>query len=189
MIKRHIVLVAGAAATGKTTFAKAAAAALNLPLLCKDEIKQIAWNKARWEKEYLKFNQTNGVMAYEILFYFAEQLMKTQAPFMLESNFRKPAEDTLKALIERYQYRAVTVLFDTDISILHKRFLARDQLAERHPRLKSEGFYKDIEVFKQGIVEDRAFGIGHIINVNTDDFNTVDYDALIQKILDFTGEK
>ena len=179
----YIILIAGASATGKTTFAKYASSSLYIPLVCKDEIKQILWNKEQYEKDYyLHCNKLNGTIAYKILFYFTEQLMKTQKPFILESNFRKQAEDTLKELIKRYKYKVMTILFNADIEILHKRFLLRDQLAERHPGLKSEGFYSDINIFQNAIAEDCKFSIGSTLEINTNDFNTVDYNDIIEKI-------
>jgi predicted kinase len=180
-----ILLIAGASATGKTTFSKYASSKLNLPLFCKDEIKQIVWDKEQYEKNSLHFNKINGIIAYEITYYFTEQMMKTRTSFILESNFRKQAENKLNELIKLYNYKAITVLFDTDVEILHKRFLKRDQMAERHPGLKSEGFYNDINVFKNGIVEDKEFGIGKVLKINTNDFSRVDYNMIIQKIEDY----
>lgn len=184
MGKPIILLIAGPAATGKTTFSKYASAELKLPLFCKDEIKQIIWSEKQYKMDSLHF-QTNGIKAYEITYYFAEQMMKAQAPFILESNFRKQAENKLSELIDRYKYRAMTVLFDTDIKILHKRFLERDQKPERHPALRVEGFFNDIDFFSNHTVEDRGFGIGNVLKVNTDDFSKVNYDMIIQKIKDY----
>lgn len=177
-----MLLIAGAAATGKTTFAKYAAEKLELPLFCKDEVKEILWDFSPGEEDDIDRQKVNGALAYSVLYYFAEQMMRAKLPFILESNFRKFAENRLRELIDRHGYLTVTVRFETGIEILHERFVARDLTAARHPGLRARGVYDNLDAFRVGFEQDRSFGLGPMIKVNTDDFSAVDYSAILREI-------
>jgi len=178
----YMILVAGPCAAGKTTFAQYASDALCIPLIRKDIIKKLLWDNEPHQENGLHPNKPNPAIAHKITFYIAEQLMRTGSVFMFDSNFRKWVEATLNELAKRYKYSVITVLFDADDEILHKRYMERDHKADRHDALKIEGVYNDIEVFKNSIAEDRHFGIGDIIKVKTNDFDTVDYDDILRQI-------
>ena len=178
-MNHYILLIAGVPATGKTTFAKIASERLAIPCLCKDEVKEFLWNGEINSPEEIR---SNGAKAYNISFYFAEQLMKAGVSFVFESNFRKAGEEILGFLSRKYDFKVVTVHFDAEINVLHKRFLERDNTSQRHQSLKSGGYYNDIKFFEENSIEDRAFFVGEKISVDTTDFHAVNYDEIINKI-------
>lgn len=81
----YCILVAGAPAAGKTVMAEYLSAALHIPVISKDKIKEILFDtigfRSRVEKAAL------GIGAMESMYYFAGQMMKTGQPFLLENNF------------------------------------------------------------------------------------------------------
>ncbi len=112
-------------------------------------------------------------------------LMKTNQTFILESNFTNPCPDILISKVSKYKYRVITVLFDGDVEVVHKRFLARDTTEERHPGLVSINYFSDFQFFKKSTRPCRDFDYGDIqIIVDSTDFSKVSYDDIIAKILE-----
>ena len=81
----YCILVTGIPAAGKSTMARKLSKELDLPVISKDDIKEIMFDdvgfKSREEKVAL------GVAAMNIMYYIAEQFMKLNKPFILENNF------------------------------------------------------------------------------------------------------
>ena len=110
--------------------------------------------------------------------------MKADVSFVLESNFSPTSADVLLPLVQQYHYQALTVLFDADIKVLHKRFCERDLTAERHPGLITKGADPvDFDTYSKGTLPLRDFCIGEKIIVDTTDFSKVDYDKINDLVL------
>ncbi len=81
----YCILIAGMPCSGKSTFAEYLSKKSKLPYMSKDIIKEKLYDtvgfKSREEKNNL------GLGAMEILYYFAEEEMKTGNAFIIENNF------------------------------------------------------------------------------------------------------
>lgn len=173
-------------ATGKTTFANYLSHKLQVPLVCKDKLKEIIWEKVHYDTNIRTESQKYGGLAYDLSFHFCEVLMKTNQTFIFESNFTNPCPDILTSKIIKYKYKVITVLFDGDVEVIHKRFLARDITEERHQGLVSNNYFSDLKYFEKAVKPCRDFDYGDIqITVDSTDFSTVSYDDIIEKILDY----
>lgn len=184
-LNKTLILIAGMPAAGKTTFAKYLSHKMQLPLICKDKLKEIIWDKIHYDTNIRTESQKYGGLAYDLSFHFCEVLMKTNQTFILESNFTNPCPDILKSKINKYRYRVITVLFDGNVHVIHQRILARDITKERHQGLVSKNYFSDFEFFKKAVKPCRDFDYGDMqIIVDSTDFSKVSYDDIIAKILE-----
>jgi predicted kinase len=193
-----MILVAGMPASGKTSFAKRLSSELKIPLITKDEIVEILYDKVGFRSSRKK--QALNVSSMEIMFQIAESLMKVKKMMILESCFDKTMQAKLEELINQYSYTPLTLLFEGKTEVLYNRYIERDMSPERHKghvftdhypqRLKSSKiFTKPItfDEFKK-ITEDRClkdFLIGNdIIKVDTTDFDKFDIEDIIETVKD-----
>ena len=115
---------------------------------------------------------------------FCEMLMKSRQMIIFESNFGNICPDILKTMVNKYGYKVITILFDGDVQVIHKRFVERDITEERHSGLVSNGRFNDFEFFKKVTQPCRYFDYGDcIITVDTTDFSKVSYDDIVAKII------
>lgn len=178
-----LILIAGMPGTGKTRLAEDLAGRLRFPLICKDRLKEILWNRLQYDTMIRTESKKYGGLAYDLSFHFCEMLMKTDRPMIFESNFAEPCPEILQRMVKQYAYRVITVLLDGDIETIHRRFLKRDTTRERHPGLVSNNYYSDFERFKNGTKPCRDFSFGDVkITVDTTDFTTVSYEEILQEI-------
>ncbi len=178
-----IVLVAGVPAAGKTYFANVLSRETKLPLICKDKIKEVMWESIKWDNTVRTESRKYGNVAYDLSLLFTENLMKSGNSLIFESNFHPTYVDVLKPLIEKYDYKVVTILLDGDLKILHKRFLDRDKSAERHEGLVSN-YFQDYKTFEECVASLREFSIGEKLIIDTTILNEIDYTNAIMAVKD-----
>lgn len=184
-LNKTLIIIAGMPATGKITFANYLSDKMGIPLICKDKLKEIIWDKIHYDTNIPTESQKYGGLAYDLSFHFCEILMKTNQTFIIESNFTNPCPDILSSKVSKYKYRVITVLLDGDVKVIHRRFLARDTTIERHQGLVSNNYFNDFEFFKKATKPCRDFAYGDIrITVDTTDFSKVLYDDIVAKILE-----
>ena len=184
-----LIIIAGMPASGKTTFANHLSDTLHIPLVCKDRLKEIIWERIRYDGASREESQKFGGLAYDLSFHFCEELMKADSARVFESNLGASCPSVLDALVRRYDYKVITVLFDGDAEVIHQRFVARDRTAERHPGLVSGSRFNDLEAFTKQTVPCREFSYGdYIIRVDSTDLDTVCYDEIVKWINDCTSK-
>lgn len=196
----YLIVIAGMPASGKTTFAKRLSVELQIPMVSKDEIKEILFDSVGFHSRAEKV--ALGVGSMDIMYYFTESLMRTSKLIILENNFENISKPKLQNLIDKYHYSPITVLFDGDIKTIYNRFIERDNSPARHrghvvnteypestnrndiaPQIKFEDFQRTFE--ERGI---RHFNIsGDVIKVDTTDFHKVDYGDVINQIKNKIG--
>ena len=112
--------------------------------------------------------------------------MKVGLPLIAESNFVKESVSIIKDLLNKYDYKSITIRFEGDLHILHKRFLNREYLDERPMGLVSNGMFDDFENFEKTAIKSKEFKINDKeILVDTTDFLKVDFDWIIENIQKF----
>lgn len=196
----YIILIAGMPASGKTTFAKRLSEELQIPMVSKDEIKEILFDTVGFHSREEKV--ALGVGSMNIMYLFAESLMRTNKFIILENNFENISKPKLQELISKYHYTPITVLFDGDMKIIYNRFIERDNSPTRHRghvvnteypesinsnaiphQIKFEDFQKTFE--ERGI---RHFNISDdTIKIDTTDFDKVAYGDVINQIKEKIG--
>lgn len=190
----YCILIAGMPATGKSRFAGWLSAELGLPCMSKDTVKEILFDKIGFQSRAQKV--ALGDAAMDIIYHYTECQMVAGQPFILENNFEDSSKAGIAALVERYGYKSITVLFDGDTEVLYRRFVARDQSPERHrghvvntayPEMAERPPYvpMGLDAFCEGMEKRgfRRFSIGgKMIRVDCTDFAQVDYEEILARI-------
>jgi predicted kinase len=181
--REHVLIITGAPATGKTTIGRRLAADLGLPLIGKDDIKEILFDTIGWKDR--AWSRHLAVACYRLMYYVIEQQLAAGESIAVESNFdRERSTPAFVSLQSRYPFRAVQVLCHADGAVLMERFVARDRSGARHPGHIDRDAYHDVEaVLARGRIEPLALD-GPIIEVDTTDPQAVDYDALLRQVRD-----
>lgn len=196
------ILVAGMPASGKSTMAKYLSEQLGLPMISKDNLKEILFDEigfnSRAEKNKL------GVASARLMYHVAEQFMRINAPFILENNFENATKPELMELLEKYGYTAITLRLTGDCEKIYERFAKRDRSPERHrghvvndcypePKgsVRENPTMLDLAGFKYGL-EHRGYNSfcanGPCIEVDTTDIAGVDLEEVLSRVRESVEE-
>jgi predicted kinase len=125
-----LIVVSGAPATGKTTLARRLSEALSLPLLAKDDFREILADAfgARSPAESRALIPATFAVYLAVL----ERLLTAGVGAIAEGNFfRGLAEDDLRPFLAHA--RAVVIHCHTDHDLSVRRFIERHERPGRHP--------------------------------------------------------
>ena len=126
----NLILIAGLPASGKSGFAAYAGEQLGIPVLAKDELKEILFDDVGFQSRKGKVALGNASM--DLMYYMAELLLKNGQSVILDNNFEASSLPGLRRLMEKYPCHPVTVRFDGEVSAIYRRFVARDHDPNRH---------------------------------------------------------
>jgi predicted kinase len=154
---RVVVLVSGAPGAGKTTLAVPLAAALGLPLLSKDQIKETLFDALDYPAGDLAASRRAGAAAMQVLWTLAE----TFPSVVLEANFR-PHSDYERSRINQLNARLVEVHCACPPALAAERYATRAAKVTHHrahvlPRLSDDMLAEF----------DQPLGLGQLIRVDT----------------------
>jgi predicted kinase len=169
-----LVIVLGAPGAGKTTLARRLAAALDLPLLVRDDLKEILFETLGWSDR--AWSRKLGGASWHLVHYMLEQFLAAGQSVIVESNFGRGPDDAERfaALQEQYGCRTVQVLCEADAAILYKRFKRRAESGERHPGHVDHVLLDEFErLCYAGRWEPLPIA-GEVVRVDTSDFAAVD---------------
>ncbi len=124
------VIIAGMPASGKTTFAKQVRDRLGLPMLEKDELKEILFDTVGFSC-YAQKRQLDHA-ANAILLELMAKMMETEKPFIVVNNFSENGAELLEQLLKKYGYEPLTVFFGGNADVFYERYVRRDNNHERH---------------------------------------------------------
>lgn len=101
-----MIIVTGTSATGKTTLSKKLATKFNLPLINKDEIKELIFDCLGTKDE--EWAVRLGITSFELSYLFVEKLCQIGETFIVEGNFKdKFATKIFPKLKEKYSYKVL----------------------------------------------------------------------------------
>lgn len=184
MSTAKLILVTGAPATGKTTIAKAIAERVDLPFLCKDDIKELLFDTIGWSDR--AWSRKLGVATYRIMYYMLERQLEAHKSLIMESDFR-PAfdEPKLRALKEQFQFGSLIIHCTAEASVLLERFKERLTSGKRHPGHNDQENYKLFmpETLKNDFGT-LAIG-GESYELDTTNFSTIDLENLWPRVETF----
>ncbi len=181
MSQNLLIIVSGPPGAGKTTLAKRIAEELGLPLLARDDIKELLFDTLGWSDR--QWSKKLGLASWRVLYHLLEEMLKANQPLVVESNFRKElASEELSALQAKYRFETVQVLCKADGEVLLERFKQRAESGERHPGHVDCLNYDEFEaVLRQGDWDALEID-GRVVTVDTTDFEAVDYGQIISDI-------
>jgi deoxyadenosine/deoxycytidine kinase len=130
--KNLIIIVTGTSATGKTILSKKLANKFNLPLINKDEIKELLFDCLGTKDE--EWAVRLGVTSFELSYLLVEKLCQTGKAFIVEGNFEdKFATKIFSDLKTKHNYKILQLYCHAPEEILYKRYIERDNSGKRHP--------------------------------------------------------
>ncbi len=176
-----LVIVSGPPCTGKTTLSRRIAEELHLPLVAKDSIKELMFERLGWKDR--DWSRQLGQATYDILYYFVEVQLAEGISQIVESNFTPElATPRFLALKGKHNFVPCQVLCYTEGSVLAQRFTQRANSGERHPGHLDHLNYEELqETLLKGRYKPLDVG-GTVIEVDTTNFATVNYKALLTSI-------
>lgn len=181
---KSIIIITGELSAGKTSYGKKISRTLEIPFFSKDEIKELLYDSISCDNLDYEVKRKLGASSYSIFYYIMEEQMKVGKSLIVESNFVKESVSIIKKLLDKYNYKSITIRFEGDLQILHKRFLKRECSTERHIGLVSNGVFDDFKNFEQSALKSKEFKINNNeILVDTTDFTKVNFDEIIRNIL------
>ncbi|MDD3243959.1 MAG: AAA family ATPase [Eubacteriales bacterium] len=124
------ILVSGMPAAGKSTLCRALSLTLNVPILSKDEIKELLFDTVGFScrEEKVRLGQAAEALVHRE----AAQLMASGASFVLENNYERGHAAPLQASLRQYGIPYLAVFLTGDPAVLYQRFIARNAAPGRH---------------------------------------------------------
>jgi predicted kinase len=176
-----LIIVSGLPGSGKSTLSQRLAAHFSLPLIQKDMIKETLCDVLGCTT--LSQSQLYGRASMVLLYQFAEVILKRKQPCIIESTFH-PAlstQDLLK-LQQQCPFYPLQLHCQAERSVLAERVKHRWDSGERH-----RGHMEHLREFDSHLPLPQAYAQplpldGHVIELNTTHFETIDYRLLFAQI-------
>lgn len=173
-----VVIISGHPCSGKTTLGLRLGRELNLAFIHKDGIKELLFDRLGWKDR--EWSRLLSLASYDLMDYFLRVELTCGHSMIMESNFLADRDSPrFQRLMVEYPFQPVQVLCQAGGEVLLQRFQARMQSGERHPG-HLDGLLVDElhDRLLQG--ELPALDLpGPRFEVDTTDFNAIDYANLI----------
>ena len=181
MEQSTVIIITGLPATGKTWFGRQLANRLGWPYLYKDGVKELLYDTLGWSDR--EWSQRLSQVSFELVFYMAEIELAARRSFIIEANFY-PATANAKFLTlqQQFGFRPVQIQCVADGEVLFERFKARASDPDRHP---GHIELNRLDEFEPLLRTGRAGKLeldGPYFELDTTDFNRVDYAGLIGEV-------
>ena len=176
-MKPLLIIVSGFSCTGKTTLAQKTAQEFNLPLIGRDNIKEVLFDSLGWEDK--AWSKKLGAASYRLLYYFIDTQLRVGQSLIVESNFQPKFDNKyFQEFQTKYQTYILQIYCKTDPKILFQRYQERAKSGERHPGHVDHLNYAE---YQENLNHNNydVLAVGKIfIEVDTTDFNSIDYNKI-----------
>lgn len=177
---KRLIVVLGDLAAGKSTFAKILSDRFNLALINKDDIKEILGDKIGFKNR--EDNIRLSEASYSVMFYVFEKACLGNADVILEANFHNPQLEEISQIVNKYNYKVMTIFITADPSTLYQRYINRMNNENRNPVHASIPF-NDYEMFKEYTIKNRDITpLGDLIKIDGTTFSFEDDKTVLHEI-------
>ncbi len=129
--KPLLIILNGPPGAGKTVLAKKLSAELEWPVLARDEIKELLFDQLGTKDR--DWSMKLGGVGYGVFFLMLEKMLRTNATFIIESNFDPVNYHAqIKELLNKQGYPAIELFFSATPDVLLGRFKKRWESDDRH---------------------------------------------------------
>lgn len=184
-----VIVVTGAPASGKTTFVNKVGEDFSLPVIAKDELKEVLFDTVGVADR--EFGRKLGVASFELIYLNSSRLMRSDVAHIIEGNFKAGlASDVLNKMSKRYGCEFLQFNFFVQGDELNKRFKHRWENREngenRHEYHRDNEHYEYINSIGGRI--DALDIAGKLIEVDTTSFELVDNKYFYEEIDKFLNQ-
>lgn len=193
-MKKKLVLIAGSPATGKSYLIKIIKDKFNNPLIISpDDIKEMYADSIGFSNLDEKKQLENKV--WKFYYSIMDQYMEAGKKIIVsEYPFSMKQYDNLKKFANSYDYNVTTIRLVTEFETLWERRYERDRKPDRHLSHMMKSYHNGNQLkdrnqannhitkteFKE-IIDDRKYNefvLGKLLEIDTTDFDKVDYDYI-----------
>lgn len=196
------ILIAGPPASGKSTLAARLSAALGIPVLSKDAIKERLFDEVGFtcREEKVRLGRAASAIQLEV----ARASFACGKSVMLEDNFERATRNAVRQTLHACGCPALTVLLRGEMPALYERFVRRDESPLRHrghvvndrypelPGQKARRTTPALEDFAQSIarrgMDEPPLEDGPCITVDVTDLAAVDWDGVVARVRAWVAE-
>jgi len=176
-----LIIITGLPGTGKTTLGKKIAKEFQLPFVSKDNFKELLFDVLGCKDR--DWSRKIGMASYDILYHITEENLKANKSLIVETNFDpKFANKKFLELKEKYNFIPFQIRCITNGEVLFERFKKRANSTERHPgHLDGDNLEEFKPSIQKGKIEALEIG-GNVFDIDTTNFEDIDYKKLFDSI-------
>lgn len=173
-----MVVVTGAPGAGKTSLARPLAEHLALPLITKDDLKEILFETLGWGDRARSRALSDA--AYEVMFHIVGALAAAGNSLVLEANFRPAAAERMTEMGRIHGLSFVQIRCFAEPSVMVERLVRRAEGGLRHPgHLDNQTLPEMLELATDGA----ALELGcPVIDVDTSEPQGFDVELISRQI-------
>jgi len=180
----RLIIVTGRPAAGKSTLANWLSKELKLPFVSKDTIREVLFERLDWKDR--PWAQLLGRASVDMMFYFAEAELVVNRSIIMDNSFDPGISNSrFQELKAEYQADSIQIVCNSDRETLFKRFKARAETGNRHP---GHGDSDALNQLYEYLGDDKSQTLdiqGEVIEVDTTDFEKIDYQAILNQVKSF----
>lgn len=127
-----IIFITGLPASGKTTLARTLANEFAIPILAKDEFKELLFDTLGCKDR--AWSTQLGAASFAIFYKTFEKMLMANTSFITDADFSRPdlARQTLQQLIHGKPHKVIEIRLVCDGNVLFQRFKTRSFSENRH---------------------------------------------------------
>lgn len=177
---KKLLLITGDLAAGKSTFASLLSRRYQVPVFCKDSMKEVLGETIGFSNRAENLKLSAATMQL-MLFLFSE-FASLHQNLILEANFHTAELDQFHRIAQEHQYEVLTLVLRGNVETLHRRYIHRMCNENRHPVHLSTTLDR-LEDFQNCTAYLRSEVIpGRTEEINADDFSYQTDEMILKKV-------